>query len=66
MKIKRTDFALVAKCKCGNIIAATMLHGGIEIDAEFMDEVADILLSGGSAEVVNTNTSPVVMGGCSC
>ena len=32
MQITRTKLAMTVTCKCGGVVAATMLYGGVEID----------------------------------
>jgi len=66
IKITRTQIAMTVTCKCGGCIAATMLYGGVEIDAEFMDTVARCANSGGKIEIINTTETPVKLGGCVC
>lgn len=66
MKITRTKLALTATCKCGSIVASSLIIGGIEIDAEFMDTVAEIANDGGIIEIVNTDIRPIKMDLCKC
>ena len=33
MEITRTKLSMTVTCKCGSVIAATMLYGGVEIDS---------------------------------
>jgi hypothetical protein len=66
MKITRTKLAITVTCKCGRVVAATMLYGGVEIDAEFMDTVAEISNKGGKIEIVNTDETPIKLSGCKC
>ena len=46
---------MTVTCKCGGVVAVTMLYGGVEIDAEFMDTVAQVSNEGGKIEIVNTD-----------
>ena len=57
---------MTVTCKCGGCIAATMIYGGVEIDAEFMDTVAKIANDGGKIEIVNTDETPVRLSKCMC
>ena len=66
MEITRTKLAMTVTCKCGGVVAATMLYGGVEIDAEFMDAVAQVSNEGGKIEIVNTDETPVKLSGCKC
>lgn len=66
MKITRTKLAITVTCKCGAVVAATMLYGGVEIDAEFMDTVAQVSNAGGKIEIVNTDETPIKLSGCKC
>jgi hypothetical protein len=65
-KITRTNLALVATCKCGGVVAATMLYGGVDISKEFMSTVAEIYNDRGKIEIVNTAIIPVILSGCVC
>lgn len=66
IEITRTEIAMKVTCKCGGCIAATMIYGGIEIDAEFMDTVAKYANDGGKVEIINTTKDPVKLDGCLC
>lgn len=66
LKIIRTSLALRVKCKCGKVIAATMLYGGIEIDSEFMDTIAETANDDGKIEIIDTNIESVKLSGCKC
>jgi hypothetical protein len=66
MEIQRTNLAMVAKCKCGAVLVATMLHGGVAIEADIMDDIATTYLAGGTVEIINADIAHIVMGGCSC
>ena len=57
---------MTVTCKCGSVIAATMLYGGVEIDSEFMDLVAKTANDGGTIQIVNTNDTKVVLSECKC
>lgn len=65
-KITKTKLAMAVHCKCGSMIAATMLYGGIEIDAEFMDTVAEVANDGGKIEVYNTTEKKLTFDTCKC
>ena len=66
MGIIRTNLAMVAYCKCGGVIAATSLYGGVSIDGEFMNTVAETANDGGEIKIVNTKETPVSLTGCKC
>lgn len=66
MDITKTNLAMTVTCKCGGMVAATMLFGGVEIDAEFMDTVANIANVGGKIEIINTENNPATLSGCTC
>lgn len=66
MKITKTKYALVVACKCGGIVAATMLYGGVDIDTEFTDTIAKVVGRGGEPKIVNTEEQSVTLKGCSC
>ena len=66
MKIKRTSKAIKVTCKCGACIASTLIYGGIEIDADFTDIMADAILSGGKVEIVDTDETPITFSKCTC
>lgn len=66
MAIVRTDLALVVNCKCGSTVAATMLYGGVSIDEDFTDTIAEVYLRGGSVKVVKTGEHPVTVAECKC
>ena len=66
MKITRTKLAITVTGKCGGVVAATMLYGGVEIDAEFMDTVAQVSNAGGKIEIVNTDEKPIKLSLCKC
>lgn len=66
MTITKTDLALVVKCKCGGTVAATMLYGGVSIDEEFADTIAENYNNGGLIELVKTSEVKVTLDGCRC
>lgn len=66
MKIKKTSYAIKVTCKCGGCIACTLIYGGIAIDEEFTDTMADAIIDGGSIEIVDTSKNPIFMDGCKC
>ena len=66
MEITRTKLSMTVTCKCGSVIAATMLYGGVEIDSEFMDLVAKTANDGGTIQIVNTSDTKVVLSECKC
>lgn len=66
MEIIKTNLAMTVTCKCGGCIAAAMIYGGVEIDAEFMDTVAESHNDGGKIELINTDETPVKLDGCKC
>lgn len=66
MKIIKTKLAMTVTCKCGGVVAATMLYGGVEIDVDFMDTVAEIANNDGKIEILNSDETPVFISGCIC
>ena len=66
MTLIKTNLCLTVKCKCGNIVAATMMYGGDVIDEEFTTTIAETHNNGGKIEFVNTDETKVKLGGCSC
>lgn len=66
MILIKTNLALTVKCKCGNVIAATMIYGGDTIDEDFTMTIAETHNKGGKVELVNTDETKVVFSGCSC
>lgn len=66
MDIKKTSFAIKVTCKCGGCIACTMIYGGISIDEEFTDIMAEAIINGGGIEIVNTKQSAIILDGCKC
>lgn len=66
MKLIRTNLAITVKCKCGGIVAATMIYGGDTINEDFTTTMAETYNDGGKLEFVNTDETPVKLGGCSC
>ena len=64
--IIKTNLCLVVKCKCGGTVAATMIYGGVEIDADFTSTVAEVYNRGGNVELVNTDKVNVTLSGCGC
>lgn len=66
MEILRTNLAMTVKCKCGSLIASTMLYGGISIDEDFMSLVAETVNDGGVISIVDTSINPVTMSLCKC
>ena len=65
-KIIRTPLALIAKCKCGSVVAASLIYGGVSLDEDFMSTVAETHNNGGEVTVVNTNDTKVTLCGCKC
>ena len=66
MEITRTKLAMKVTCKCGGCKAVTVMWGGVEIDAEFMDTVAKTANDGGIIEIVNVDENPIHLSGCKC
>jgi hypothetical protein len=66
MEIIRTKLAMTVTCKCGGIVACTMIYGGVEIDADFTHTVAENANYGGKIEIVNTAETPIKLSGCKC
>jgi hypothetical protein len=66
MPIIRTNQGIKVVCKCGSCIGATMIYGGVEIDADFTTLMAETINEGGKVEVVNTQESPITMHKCIC
>lgn len=66
MAITKTPLCLTVTCKCGGVVAATMLYGGDTIDEDFTNTIADVFLRGGKVEVVDTRTEKITLGGCEC
>ena len=66
MKITRTELAMTVTCKCGGVVAATLLCGGVKIDKEFMGTVAMVANNGGKIEIVNTDETPIKLSRCKC
>lgn len=66
IKITKIPLCLTVKCKCGEIVAASLLWGGISIDEEFTDTIAEIYNNGGKIEIINTEKESVSLGGCKC
>ncbi len=66
MEIIKTNLALTVKCKCGKVIATTMIYGGDRIDEEFTTTIAETYNAGGKIELVNTDETPVQLAGCKC
>lgn len=62
----RTNLAITVSCKCGNIVAATLIIGGDTIDESFTDTMATVYNSGGEIKIINTDQETVTLGGCSC
>ena len=66
MTLVKTNLALTVKCKCGNVIAATMIYGGDTIDEDFTMTIAETHNKGGKVELVNTDEINVNLKGCGC
>ena len=66
MKITKTKLAIKVSCKCGSCVAATMIYGGVEIDAEFMDTVAKYANNDGKIELVDTDKYLIKLSSCTC
>lgn len=66
MKITRTTKAIKVTCKCGACIAACMIYGGVPIDEEFTDTMAEAIVDGGSVEIVDTSDQGIQMAECKC
>ena len=66
MTLVKTNLALTVKCKCGNVVAATMIYVGDTIDEDFTMTIAETHNKGGKIELVNTDETPVKLHGCSC
>lgn len=66
MTIIKTNLALKVTCKCGGVVAATMIYGGDTIDEEFTSTIAETHNKGGKIELVNTDNEKITLGGCCC
>ncbi len=66
MTLVKTNLCLTVKCKCGKVVAATMIYGGDTIDEEFTMTIAEMHNKGGKIELVNTDETKVQLQGCSC
>jgi hypothetical protein len=66
MTLIKTNLCLTVKCKCGNVVAATMIYGGDTIDEEFTMTIAEMHNEGGKIELVNTHETKVRICGCRC
>lgn len=66
MTLVKTNLCLTVKCKCGNVVAATMIYGGDTIDKEFTMTIAEMHNKGGKIELVNTDETKVQLNGCDC
>ena len=62
----KTNLAIKVSCKCGNVIAATMIIGGDTIDEEFTHTMAEFYNDGGKIEIVNTDQEQLTLRGCDC
>ncbi len=65
-EIIKTNLSLVVRCKCGGVIAATMLYGGIDIDEGFMTTLAETHNEGGKIELRDADKEKVFLSGCKC
>lgn len=61
-----TPFALVATCKCGNIVAAHMIIGGSKVGGRFTKTIERNYLKGGAVNIVDTRKQDVTIQGCNC
>ncbi len=55
IKITKTNLAMRITCKCG-----------IELDAEFMDTIAETHNNGGKIELINTDEEAIRLSKCTC
>lgn len=61
-----TNMAIVVKCKCGGIVAATLIMGGVKIGKGFTRTMAEVHNAGGELLFVNTDETKVKLSGCQC
>lgn len=66
IEITKTDLSLVVKCKCGGVVAASMIYGGVSIDEEFTDTIASVYNNGGKVEIVSVREVGITLDGCRC
>ena len=66
MKYYSTQLALIAKCKCGSIVAAAMINGGQDINGDFTNTLAKIKNQGGSVEIQDCNKQELKVYRCAC
>ena len=66
IKITKIPLCLTVKCKCGSVIAAALLYGGLSIDEEFTDTIAETFNEGGKIEIINTDKESVTLQTCKC
>ena len=62
----KTSLAIRAKCKCGNVVAASIIYGGDTIDSDFTTTIAEVYNSGGSVDVIDTEEESISFGECNC
>lgn len=62
----KTNKALVAQCKCGATLAATIIYGGDPIDEDITLTFAKVDMNGGKIEIIDTDKRFVKLGRCTC
>ncbi|XRE42230.1 hypothetical protein ACIVBQ_000434 [Tenacibaculum discolor] len=66
MKLIKTSLALRVTCKCGGVVAASLIYGGDAIDEDFTATIAEIHHKGGKTEIIDTDKESVKLDGCKC
>ena len=62
----KTNLAITVTCKCNSIVAATMIYGGMNIEEDFTETMAEVYNRGGKLEFINADETPVKLSSCSC
>ena len=66
MNLLKTSLALRVTCKCGGVVAASLIYGGDCIDEEFTTTIAENYHEGGKTEIIDTDNESVKLDGCKC